>query len=251
MFNTYVINLDRASERLEYMQRQLNALSLPYERVDAVDGSRLTRPVAGFDERGYNLLHGRKFHPGEVGCYLSHMQALRKFMDSGADYGLILEDDSQLSADLATSIGQAIAAAEDWDILRLSTVNSGRKFGFRGLGGGRSLAISLTREKGAGAYLVNRRCAETFLRRLDPMRMAWDIAFDTEYLMGLKSAFLLPLPVNQLTDMDTQIQVDNELYKLPSWRYLTVFPWRAWVESNRMLHRGWRLLRLKWRYRNL
>ena len=41
MFNTYVINLDRAHERLEYMQRQLDALSLPYERVDDVDGSRL------------------------------------------------------------------------------------------------------------------------------------------------------------------------------------------------------------------
>lgn len=249
MFNTYVINLDRAPERMTYMQRQLDALGLPYERVDAVDGSLLSRPVSGFDERGYNLLHGRKFHPGEVGCYLSHMKALRKFMDSGADYGLILEDDCLLPADLAIAIADATTAAEDWDILRLSTVNSGRKFGFRRLGRGRSLAISLTREKGAGAYLVNRRCAEIFLRRLDPMRMAWDIAFDIEYLMGLKSAFLLPLPVNQLTEMETQIQANNSLYKLPGWRYLTVFPWRAWLESNRMLHRGWRLLSLQWRHR--
>ncbi|WP_457938833.1 glycosyltransferase family 25 protein [Mesorhizobium sp. 10J20-29] len=249
MINTYVINLDRASERLAYMQRQLDALSLPYERVDAIDGSQLMRPVAGFDERGYQLLHGRKFNPGEVGCYLSHMQALRKFMDSGADHCLILEDDCLLPPDLSSSIEKAIAAADDWDILRLSTVSSGRKFAFRSIGGGCSLAISLTREKGSGAYVVSRRCAETFLRRLRPMRMAWDIAFDTEYLMGLRSVFLLPLPVNQVTDIATQIQVNHRKYKLPRWRYLTVFPWRVWVEVNRVLHRGWRLLILKSRYR--
>ncbi|PWV97628.1 glycosyl transferase family 25 [Hoeflea marina] len=249
MLKTYVINLDRASERMAYMRAQLDGQSFAYERIAAVDGSKLKPPIPGFDERGYNLLHGRRFHPGEVGCYLSHMEALRRFLGTDCLHALILEDDGALPADLAAVVEEALTAAEDWDILRLSSVSHGHKFPVRRLPGGHELAVALTREKGSGAYLVNRRCAEVFLRRLDPMRMAWDIAYDTEYLMGLKALLMMPLPVSQTGGPESQIQIHNHLYKLPRWRYLTVFPWRAWVETNRVIHRGFRLLTLKWLYR--
>jgi glycosyl transferase family 25 len=247
---TYLINLDRAKERLAYMDGQLTALGLPYVRVEGIDGKTLSPPVEGFDPVGYRHLHGRKFHAGEVGCYLSHMKAIRTFLASDNAYGLILEDDARLPADLAHVLEAGVAESRDWDLLRLSTVNTGWRVPYRRFDATRHLAIALTRDKGAGAYLINRRCAERFLDVLDPMRLAWDIAFDLEFFHGLKAAFVIPPPVDQNTGKETQIQQFTAGSKLPATRYLTVFPYRAWVEANRFLRRSLRLAALKWRERS-
>lgn len=241
-FKTYLINLDRAVERLEFMDAQLHELGIDYERIPAVDRMKIDSSVSGYDATGYRLLHGRGFHAGEVACYLSHIACLRAFLASSADHALILEDDCRLPADLVAIIDAAIARGDEWDILRLSTVNSGIRIPYSKLDGAHSLAIALTREKGAGGYVVNRRCAEVFLEKLMPIRVAWDIAFDIEYLMGLRSVFVEPVPIDQNTGMETQIQYTAKRVKLSPARYLTVFPYRAYLESNRFVRRGLRLL---------
>jgi len=131
----------------------------------------------------------------------------------------------------------AIDADEDWDILRLSSVNSGRKFEFRRVTSTRSLAVCLTREKGSGAYMINRRAARWFVGRLLPMRLPFDIAFDLEYLAGLKAAFVHPVPVSQETGLVSQIQSHRRAFHLSRWRYAIVQPFRAWLETTRMVMR--------------
>ena len=244
-FNTYLINLDRAADRLEFMDAQLAKLEIGYERISAVDRLKIDASVPGYDARGYRLLHGRGFHDGEIACYLSHVSCLRAFLASSADYALILEDDCRLPDNLVAVITAAIDMGDEWDILRLSTVNSGIRVPYRKLDREHSLAIALTREKGAGGYVVNRKCAEVFLDRLMPIRVAWDIAFDIEYLMGLRSVFVEPIPIDQNTGLETQIQFTAKRVKLSPARYLTVFPYRAYLETNRFFRRGWRLLTKK------
>ncbi|MDF1608324.1 glycosyltransferase family 25 protein [Hoeflea sp. YIM 152468] len=244
-FSTYLINLDRAPDRLKFMDAQLRRLGIGYQRIAAVDRLTLDASVPEFDTKGYRTLHGRGFHDGEIACYLSHIACLRAFLASPAEHALILEDDGRLPDDLAAIVRAAIAEADEWDILRLSTVNSGIRVPYRKIDATRSLAIALTREKGAGGYVVNRRCAEVFLKRLLPIRVAWDIAFDIEYLMGLRSVFVVPVPIDQNTGMETQIQFTAERVKLSPTRYLTVFPYRAYLETNRFVRRGLRLLRKK------
>lgn len=241
-FKTYLINLDRAVDRFEFMDSQLRDIGIDYERIKAVDRLTLDASVPEFDARGYRLLHGRGFHDGEIACYLSHIACLRAFLASPADFALILEDDCRLPADLGSIIKAAIAERGEWDILRLSTVNSGIRIPYRKFDQTHSFAIALTREKGAGGYVVNRRCAEVFLKRLLPIRVAWDIAFDIEFLMGLRSVFVEPVPIDQNTGMETQIQFTAKRVKLSPARYLTVFPYRAWLEGNRFVRRGLRLL---------
>lgn len=240
---TYLINLDRAGDRLAFMDEQLRALGIAYTRFAAVDKLKIDETVAGYDARGYRLLHGRRFHSGEIACYLSHVGCLKAFLATDASHALILEDDGRISPDLPEVLDAALARSDEWDILRLSTVNSGLRIPYRRLVGRYSLALALTREKGAGAYVVSRRCAEVFLQRLMPIRVAWDIAFDLEYRLGLRSVFVEPVPVDQNTRMPTQIQLSRaDAVKLPWTRYLTVFPFRAMVETQRFAIRGWRLL---------
>lgn len=245
----YLINLDRAEGRRAAMERKLSEAGLAAERVPAVDGAALALPSPDFDEAGQMLLHGRRAIPAEIGCYLSHVDCARRLLESDASHALILEDDVSFPPDFAQILAAALADPSDWDILRLSTVNRGRKFAFRPLAPGRALAVCLTREKGAGAYVVNRRAAAWIAESLMPMRMAYDIAFDLEYLWGLHAAFVTPVPVNQKSAHPTQIQSTVGAGKLPLWRYLTVLPVRAFLETSRVILRGLRFLALRLRHR--
>lgn len=242
----FLINMDSAPKRLDDMNARLEALGLKAERVTGVNGRALNYPIPEFSELSYMLMHGRRTSPPEIGCYLSHVACANKFMDSDADIALILEDDVVFEDDFLQALDEAVVNGSDWDLLRLTTVSNGRKFPFRSLEGGRSLAIALTREKGSGAYLVNRRAGK-WISKLIPMRLAYDIAFDLEYLAGLKGAFIYPLCATQDADGESQIQNNLRIYRLPRWRYFTVLPYRAYLETSRFLLRGIRfgIARLK------
>lgn len=237
----YLINMDGAVERLAAMQDKLARAGLPFRRITGIDGRALTYPIPEFSERSYRLLHGRRTSPAEIGCYLSHVACARAFVDSDADLALILEDDVSFAPDFLEAVDQAACQKRLWNLLRLSTVNRGPRFPVRALPGGRSLAVTLTREKGAGAYVIDRRAARWIATDLVPMRLAYDIAFDLEYLAGLRACFVAPVPASQASDHPTQIQNTRLAYKLPRWRYLTVLPYRAWLELSRVACRGWRL----------
>jgi hypothetical protein len=90
---TWVINLDRAPGRLARIRAQLQALGLPYTRLPAVN-ARALKPEqsAALDEAAYRRKHGMSPVPGELGCYLSHVEAMRRFLVSDAACALILED---------------------------------------------------------------------------------------------------------------------------------------------------------------
>lgn len=139
----------------------------------------------------------------------------------------------------------ALDARDSWDILRLSTVNTGRKYSFQRITTERSLAIALTREKGSGAYMINRRAAEWLVGRMVPMCLPYDLAFNLEYLASLRSVFVSPVPINQWTNFPTQIQLGLRSYRIAGWRRLPVFLFRAWIEASRFLTRSFRLLRAR------
>lgn len=246
----YLINMDGAEDRLQVMNKETAAAGIHAERVPAVIGRNLSFPIPEFSELSYKLLHGRRMKHGEVGCYLSHVECARRFLASDADLCLILEDDVAFDPDFLETIDAAAKSSDAWDILRLTTVSSGRKFPFRKLTERRSLSIALTREKGSGAYMINRKAARWIAKDLVPMRLAYDIAFDLEYLSGLKAAFVTPLVATQDSEFESQIQGNINAHKLPRWRYFTVLPYRTYLEVSRVVARTALLLWQKLKYRN-
>lgn len=238
----YLINMDGAEDRLAVMNRETAAVGIAAERVPAVIGRNLSFPIPEFSELSYKILHGRRLKHGEVGCYLSHVECARRFLASDADLCLILEDDVSFQPDFLQTVDSAAKNSDAWDILRLTTVSRGRKFPFRKLTSGRSLSMALTREKGSGAYMINRKAARWITKRLVPMRLAYDIAFDLEFLSGLKGAFVTPLVASQDSEFESQIQANINAHKLPRWRYLTVLPYRTYLEVSRFLARSGLLL---------
>lgn len=239
-----MINLATATRRWNNCTRRLVAAGIPFERVEAVDGKALAFPHPDYDERGYRLRQGRRTIPAEVGCYFSHVRALQAFLDSGDDFGLILEDDASVEPDLYPLISKAIAMGRYWDLLRLSRINKGKAFRLLQLDDRHHLGVMFTREKGAGAYVVNRRAATIMVAAFRPMNLPYDIMFDREWLFGYRTMVIYPFPVSQ-KGQPTQIQYEIRDHYIPPWRrYWTVFPFRAAWETGRVICRGWQVLRV-------
>jgi len=219
------------------MQQKLRRMGLWYERVSAVDGAATEFPIRDFDEFAFRFKHGRWRNPAEVGCYLSHIECARRLLASNNEFALVLEDDLAFPDDFRELVDAALSQHDNWDILRLSTVSSGRKFNFSRLTKNRSLAVAFTREKGSGAYIINRRAAAWFVDELLPMQLPFDLAFDLEFFAGLKSAFVFPIPVDQQLGLPSQIQGKRRRFHRSRGHYLTVLPYRMFIETARLLAR--------------
>ena len=195
---TWVINLDRAPDRLARISEQLRHLGLPFVRLPAVDGRQLTpEQTACLDEAGFRRKHGMPPLLGELGCYLSHVEALRAFQASDASFALILEDDIQLHDQLPGVLASLLASASRWDVAKLSAVHSGTPQPVAELQPGCHLAVMLSRCTGASAYLVNRRAVQAYLRPhngLLPMDLPYDHVFDQGWRFGIKFRLVTPTP---------------------------------------------------------
>lgn len=121
----YLINLDRSPQRLAAMQARLQAAGLAFERVPAVDGNTLDD--AAFARHSPANRYYKPLRRGEIGCYLSHLDTLRRFVASGLPYALVLEDDVVLEDGFCALLAEAIALharSRDpllaWDVLKLA-----------------------------------------------------------------------------------------------------------------------------------
>lgn len=238
--------MDSAPERMNHMKAELQRLGLAYIRQSGVVGVELKHPHPDFSDWSYKYLHGRLWSPRELGCYLSHIECLRQFVRTDQDYALILEDDVTLHPALPDILESAMDIRQNWNMLRLSTVNKGKWWPVKNTGQF-SFGICLTREKGAGGYVVDKTAAHQMLKHLLPMRLAWDIAFDLEWFWGFKTLGVFPMPVDQNIYFDTQIQQDLGKIKIKTWqKYTTVLLFRLCLEVSRLLYRSGRMLRLKW-----
>lgn len=235
----YLINLDRAPERLAEMTERLQAIGLSFERVPAIDGRGIDLATADrrrVDERRYVRCHGKVLNPNEVGCYWSHVRAIETFLASGAEFGLILEDDVSFDEDLPEVLEALLACSGEWDVAKLSGRHSGWPVPKRQLTTSRRLVTLLARHTGAGAYLINRYAAECYLRKLLPMVVPYDHAFDKEWVFGFKFRGIDPPPIPAQMAANSTIGDGFDAVKKKWYRRGSVFVYRLCNESCRALN---------------
>jgi glycosyl transferase family 25 len=203
----FVINLDRSTERLERISQHLQRLGLPFTRVAAVDGRQLSDDERRrtLDEATYRRRHGMSSLPGELGCYLSHVKAMRAFLASGADASLILEDDVQPEPELPQVLQALIECPGRWDMVKISGVHSGTPVRVARLTDRHGLAVMLSRCTGSSAYVVNRRAAQAYVDHLLPMTLPYDHVYDQGWRFGLKVRMVSPLAARHDAQVATTI----------------------------------------------
>lgn len=103
--DTYVINLDGSNDRLENAKTVLSNQNVIFERFPAVDGRG--KPLSEFptyDDAKAQDVMGRSLLNGEIGCFLSHVGCVDRFLKSDADYLVVLEDDMQIDENFKSTV---------------------------------------------------------------------------------------------------------------------------------------------------
>ncbi len=248
---TWVINLDRAPERLAQVTRRLDGLGLPFERLPAVDARAFTPAQrALLDEPAFHRRHGMTPLPGELGCYLSHIEVMRRFLASDADMALVLEDDVQLHTTLPAVLQALQACPGRWDVVKLSAVHSGTPVAVARLDAGHELAVMLSKCTGSSAYLMNRRAAAAWLAEpggLLPMQLPYDHAFDRAWRWGLQQRLVVPTPCGHDDQVASTIgtPANAPSRKFKGLKRLPTHLWRLGNELRRLGYGLGQLLREK------
>lgn len=197
---TQIMNLDRSPERLATIRAFADAAGLAFTRYPAIEGKLVDTSTpemrAMIDMKAWVRRHHRNPTPADVGCYLSHFNAIDAFLAQDKAFGLIFEDDAAFGADFITSVAPALDTPDDWDILKLHARHPGPLVVRRNYPNGVTLCSFIARPAGAAAYLINRAAAEKMRKHLKPAVKMIDWQYDQGHLMGLKVRTLDPMPVS-------------------------------------------------------
>ena len=235
----FILNLEAAADRWSAVTDRFARTKIEPVRVPAIQGANLSLPIPEFDGRRFHRLHGRATNLREIGCYLSHVAAMRAFLETDDAHGLICEDDIVPRANLEAVLASATGHARHWNVLRVTGLGDGVPVRVRALCGDAHLCISLGRVKGAGAYVVDRTAARAFVDRLLPMWLPFDHAVDREWWFGLRAAYVLPYPCSQTeAGFRSSIQTGKTGRTKSRRRWLTTYPYQAANEITRWLCRG-------------
>ena len=190
---SYLINMDKATERLRIVMPNIKKLGFPVERIAAVDGKTLGENLDFVDRETYKNYF--KMYPeiGTIGCSLSHEKALRAFLKSDNEFALIFEDDIEFDADkLRTAVKNAISKAELWDVIGFELIHGGTPIKVT-----EDFVCYLTNVKDAGCYLVNRYAAKQYLQKFYPIKMPWDHYYTAPWEFDVKFLGVEPRIVKQ------------------------------------------------------
>lgn len=226
-FGIYVINLDRSPKRLEEISKQLTRVGLSFHRVVAVDGKEATlEQLTQLDEASYQRKHGKSSLPGELGCYLSHVEAIRQFLQSGHSYAVILEDDAILEDGFSQVVQYLSHHPKPWDMVKLSGVHSGTPCAVSTINDQYRLSVMFSKCTCSSAYMLNRKAAEAYNQGLLPMSLPYDHEFDKGWTYGIKVRAVTPFVVIHNEQAPTTIVTTPTisrklagLHRLPAYGY--------------------------------
>ncbi|MDR2724282.1 MAG: glycosyltransferase family 25 protein [Holosporaceae bacterium] len=196
----YLINLDRATERLDFVRPFIEALGLLTERISAIDGKTLSQKKIKSitDLESYKKIFKMYPEAGTIGCSLSHEKAWRRFLESDNEFAVIFEDDVQFNPqELLETIELLIIRKTLWDIANFETKHRGCPVKISKLNNHKHLVFYLTNVTHAGCYMVNRNAAHQLLKKFYPIKMPLDHYFTSAWEFNLKFVGIEPRMVLQ------------------------------------------------------
>lgn len=185
----FVVNLDRAPERLAHATAALAEQGLAFVRISAVDGSTL---ADGEISRVHDAARARAaYHVpmqrGEIACFLSHRRAWETFLgQSAAPYAVILEDDFELCGALAPVVAAVQKSpAPSWDVIKLWGKQKRWVRSVVELTPEYELVRESVISKRTIGQFVSRRGAETLLARTLPIVRPIDVQLQYPWELGI------------------------------------------------------------------
>ncbi|MCI4666073.1 MAG: glycosyltransferase family 25 protein [Neomegalonema sp.] len=173
----YVINLDRRPDRLAQISTGMTKLGVAFQRIAAIDAE--APPTAEIARRFPRVGPLGALGLGDKCCTLSHFKAWRNLAESGAPWGVVLEDDARLAADFSALLTPAPWMPKQYGLVRLEASTNPDAVVLLGPAaghapGGRPLHPLLSRHSGGGGYALTRDTANWLLGQVETVDVPVD-----------------------------------------------------------------------------
>jgi glycosyl transferase, family 25 len=165
MLKSYVINLDKDADRLQFFSENFKRLALEFERISAVNGKN-------FSEQDYQEFvrlrprnNGKGWLRGQMGCFLSHFSAWELIANGAEEYCAVFEDDVHISDDLKNLLQDASWIPTSADVIRLETSTNRVRLSTSPFvqKSGRTAYKVMSTSWNAGAYILSRTAAKKLI----------------------------------------------------------------------------------------
>lgn len=164
----YIINLDRAPERMQRMSDLMRSHTIDFVRCPAVDGKNFTE-----DEILYyrsRRSQGKPLTVGEIACSESHMLAYMQILKGADEYAVAMEDDLHLSEDVGDFIKCTEWIPEGAELIKIETVDEPTLLSAHLIEAKNNRKLGRLRYKhwGSGAYVISKSAAKRMLDEYSP-----------------------------------------------------------------------------------
>ena len=122
------ISLPWAKERRRAILSQAEKTGIDVEFVEAIAGKDLPAEVPEYDRKKRFVTFNYDLMPNEIACVLSHRKAMREFLESGAEYGVIMEDDAVFAENIAAAVQEVTERLTGWEIAKLNTDDNSKLY---------------------------------------------------------------------------------------------------------------------------
>ncbi len=218
-YKIFVINLDRSPERLAGMKKQLDAIGVGFERVQAVDGKNLRDDEIErvSPEHIVSKSYHRALSKAEVACSMSHRKAWQKIVDDDLAFGVVLEDDVELLDNFAEVLRLLESLPTGgWDFIKLFPLRRGgeknisRRFDHMG----HTFVIYHRFPLGFQGQAISRKGARAMLKNLPYVTEPADSQLKSWWEAGVYPYGLLPYCVTTDVGGDSDINPDGKLEQM-------------------------------------
>ncbi len=186
----YIINLDRSKERYESIKPYVAQLQLPTERIEAVDGSKLSEEdiKEKVDLESCRIFLGHTPKRGTIGCSFSHIKVWQTFLKSNYKYALVFEDDVSFEPNkLKIVMEDVLKNSNLWDVVNFEIHSHPRMpVSIKTLVNHHQLCLYLSKSTHTGCYMINRKAAKHLLQKALPIKMPVDHYFTRSWELGIR-----------------------------------------------------------------
>ncbi len=164
MIKSYLINLNKDHDRLNFFTSNFKRLGIEFERIAAIDGRT-------FSEQDFQEFlkdrprNNKSWMRGQIGCFLSHHTAWNKISQSNERFSAVFEDDVHISDDLKLILADDSWIPDEVDIIRLETSTNRVRLTLRPLliHAERKIYGVKSTTWCTGGYIINRRTAQQLI----------------------------------------------------------------------------------------
>lgn len=120
-YKVYYINLDKSTNRRDFMENQFKKLKIPVTRISATYGKNLDTKFLKSEKRKHNILAHFPFpNDGEIGICLTHFKLWDFLSKQPEDFSIVLEDDAEIHKDFFEDLEALLSQITTNDFIDIS-----------------------------------------------------------------------------------------------------------------------------------